>query len=129
MLLGMADRRLGLAARLARVFPDRRDPTRIIHSLADMFRARMFALCCGYESQARSGAPALTFPLIHRLGRALSEQSLKCFVCYFWDPRNFFGAAVERASTGKKVTSIIDLDQQKAGLDPSKKPAGTGRYK
>jgi hypothetical protein len=31
------------------VFPDRRDPTRIIHSLADMFRARMFAICCGYE--------------------------------------------------------------------------------
>src|SRR5450631_4867825 len=38
-----------LAARLARVFPDRRDPTRIVHSLADMFRARMFAICCGYE--------------------------------------------------------------------------------
>ena len=49
MLLAMAERRLGLAARLARVFPDRRDPTRIVHSLADMFRARMFAICCGYE--------------------------------------------------------------------------------
>jgi len=49
MLLAMAERRLGLADRLARVFPDRRDPTRIIHSLADMFRARMFAICCGYE--------------------------------------------------------------------------------
>ena len=49
MLLAMADRRLGLADRLARVFPDRRDPTRIVHSLADMFRARMFAICCGYE--------------------------------------------------------------------------------
>jgi hypothetical protein len=44
MLLSIADRRLGLAARLARVFPDRRDPTRIVHSLADMFRARMFAM-------------------------------------------------------------------------------------
>ncbi len=49
MLLAMAERRLGLAARLARVSPDRRDPTRIVHSLADMFRARMFAICCGYE--------------------------------------------------------------------------------
>jgi hypothetical protein len=49
MLLAMAERRIGLAEKLARVFPDRRDPTRIVHSLADMFRARMFAICCGYE--------------------------------------------------------------------------------
>ena len=49
MLLAMAERRLGLAEKLSRVLPDRRDPTRIVHSLADMFRARMFAICCGYE--------------------------------------------------------------------------------
>src|SRR5467141_4925976 len=45
----MAERRLGFADNLARVFPDRRDPTRVVHSLVDMFRARMFAICCGYE--------------------------------------------------------------------------------
>src|SRR6476646_903785 len=49
MLLAMAERRLGLADNLARVFPDRRDPTRVVHSLVDMFRARMFAICCGNE--------------------------------------------------------------------------------
>ena len=49
MLLALAERRLGLADNLARVFPDRRDPTRVVHSLVDMFRARMFAICCGYE--------------------------------------------------------------------------------
>jgi hypothetical protein len=49
MLLAMAERRLGLADNLARVFPDRRDPTRVVHSLVDMFRARVFAICCGYE--------------------------------------------------------------------------------
>ncbi|MGX1392025.1 hypothetical protein AB7M70_001434 [Bradyrhizobium japonicum] len=49
MLLAMAERRLGLANNLARVFPDRRDPTRVVHSLVDMLRARMFAICCGYE--------------------------------------------------------------------------------
>ena len=49
MLLAMAERRLSLADNLARVFPDRRDPTRVVHSLVDMFRARMFAICCGYE--------------------------------------------------------------------------------
>ena len=49
MLLAMAERRLGLADNLARVFPDRRDPTRVVRSLVDMFRARMLAICCGYE--------------------------------------------------------------------------------
>jgi hypothetical protein len=49
MLLALAERRLGIAERLARLIPDRRDPTRITHSFADMIRARIFAICCGYE--------------------------------------------------------------------------------
>ena len=49
MLLAMAERRLRIAERLARCFPDRRDPTRITHTLADMIRARVFAISCGYE--------------------------------------------------------------------------------
>ena len=49
MLLAMADRRLGIAERLARCFPDRRDPLRITHTLADMVRARILAIACGYE--------------------------------------------------------------------------------
>ncbi len=49
MLLAMAERRLGIADRLARAFPDRRDPSRITHTQADMIRARAFAIACGYE--------------------------------------------------------------------------------
>ena len=49
MVLAMAERRLGVADRLARCFPDRRDPTRITHAAADMIRARIFAISCGYE--------------------------------------------------------------------------------
>ena len=49
MLLAMAEKRLGIADRLAGLIPDRRDPTRITHTLADMIRARIFAICCGYE--------------------------------------------------------------------------------
>jgi hypothetical protein len=36
---------VGIADRLARCFPDRRDPTK----LSDMIRARTFAISCGYE--------------------------------------------------------------------------------
>jgi hypothetical protein len=49
MLLAMAERRLGIADRLARAFPDRRNPSRITHTLADMIRTRAFAIACGYE--------------------------------------------------------------------------------
>jgi hypothetical protein len=49
MLLAMAERRPGIADRLARCFPDHRDPSRIRHTHADMIRARIHAIACGYE--------------------------------------------------------------------------------
>jgi hypothetical protein len=49
MLLAQADRRLGIADRMARVIPDGRDPDRVIHLLPDILRARIFAIACGYE--------------------------------------------------------------------------------
>ena len=49
MLLAQAERRLGLADRLAELFADPRDPLRTIHSLASILRARILAIACGYE--------------------------------------------------------------------------------
>ena len=50
MLLSLAERRLGIAERLARCFPDRRDPhAHRVTRCADMIRARIFAIACGYE--------------------------------------------------------------------------------
>ena len=49
MLLGLAERRIGVAEKLAAEIADRRDPTRVVHSLADILRARILAIACGYE--------------------------------------------------------------------------------
>ena len=49
LLLAQAERRLALADRLAAIIPDPRDPTRVLHSLADILRARILAIACGYE--------------------------------------------------------------------------------
>jgi hypothetical protein len=49
MLPAQAERRLGIAERLARVIPDGRDANRVIHLLPDILRARIFAIACGYE--------------------------------------------------------------------------------
>jgi hypothetical protein len=48
-LLAQAERRLGIAEKLAAVIDDPRDQDLIRHTIPDMLRARMFAIACGYE--------------------------------------------------------------------------------
>ena len=49
VLLRGAERRLGLAERLAGCIRDWRDPALVVHTLPAMLRFRMFAIACGYE--------------------------------------------------------------------------------
>jgi hypothetical protein len=49
LLLREVERDLGVCARLAASLTDRRDPTRISHSLVEMIKTRALAICCGYE--------------------------------------------------------------------------------
>ena len=49
LLLAGAERKFGIADRLAALIPDSRDPTRVLHALADILRARMLAIAAGYE--------------------------------------------------------------------------------
>ena len=49
MLLAAAERRLGLVEHLAALIADPRNPLLVIHSIADILRARMLAIACGYE--------------------------------------------------------------------------------
>lgn len=52
MLLALAERRRNVAATLAAVIADRRDPSHSTHTVADVLRARMLAIGCGYASAA-----------------------------------------------------------------------------
>jgi hypothetical protein len=95
LLLREAERKLGLAARLAGCLRDRRDPARIEHRLADMLRFRMFAIAAGYEDgddcdalrgdpifkmaagrAPASGAPLCSQPTLSRLENAPSRTAL-----------------------------------------------------
>ena len=49
LLLAQAERSMGICAQLAGCIADRRDPARITHKLDDILRARILAICCGYE--------------------------------------------------------------------------------
>src|SRR3982075_4042895 len=49
MLLAAAERRLGIADKLAGLIADPRDRDLVTHSVADILRARILAIACGYE--------------------------------------------------------------------------------
>ena len=49
MLLAAAERRLGIADQLAALIAEPRDRNLVTHRLADILRARVFAIACGYE--------------------------------------------------------------------------------
>jgi hypothetical protein len=49
MLLAAVEKELGLADRLAPLITDPRNPLLVTHSVADILRARMLAIACGYE--------------------------------------------------------------------------------
>jgi hypothetical protein len=49
MLLAGVERTMGIAERFAGLIADPRNPALITHSVADILRARMLAIACGYE--------------------------------------------------------------------------------
>ncbi len=49
LLLAQAERRMGIAGRLAGCIADPRDQSRVVHGLSGILQARMLAIACGYE--------------------------------------------------------------------------------
>lgn len=49
LLLKEADNRLGITNQLEKMFPDQRDPSKIIHSLTTMLKQRIYGIALGYE--------------------------------------------------------------------------------
>ena len=49
LLLAQAERAIGIAGRLAGCIADPRDQSRVVHGPADILRARILAIACGYE--------------------------------------------------------------------------------
>ncbi len=51
LLLRALEERLGLCAQLAELVPDKRAPTRVVHSRLEQIRQRVFQIALGYEDQ------------------------------------------------------------------------------
>lgn len=65
VLLGAADRRLGLSDALAGCLRDGRDPERVIHEISDLVRQRMYGIACGYPDG--NDAARLSADPVHKL--------------------------------------------------------------
>ena len=48
-LLALAEKRVGIIERLAKLFPDERDQERVTHPQGSIVGARVFAIGCGHE--------------------------------------------------------------------------------
>ena len=49
LLLRHAERKLGVCKRLAETMPDRRDQSRVDHTMVELVMARVAAIICGYK--------------------------------------------------------------------------------
>jgi hypothetical protein len=65
VLLGAADRRLGLSEGLAGGLRDGRDPRRVTHEISDLVRQRVYAIACGYPDG--NDAAKLSGDPVHKL--------------------------------------------------------------
>jgi Transposase DDE domain group 1 len=80
LILRGAEQKVGVCARLAAAWSDRRDPTRIRHRLGEIIAARVFGICCGYEDGIDHNAlrhdPALKMAVGRgpQTGAALASQ-------------------------------------------------------
>jgi len=76
MLLGEADRKLGLTELMAGAVTDRRQQEKVEHKVHEMIRARVYAICLGYEDandlDVLGGDPALK----SACGRLPSDRDL-----------------------------------------------------
>ena len=49
LLLREAERQVGVCQRLAEAMPDRRDPSRVDHTMFELIMERACAIACGYK--------------------------------------------------------------------------------
>ena len=77
VLLGAADHRLGLTDALGACLVDRRQPSKVVHELPNLFAQRVFAIACGYPD-ANDAARLADDPIQKMLiGRdAATDESL-----------------------------------------------------
>lgn len=131
LLLAAADRRIGLTAGLVKELADRRDGSRVEHTLLDLLRQRVFGVVAGYEdtndTAKTSGDPALKEACGRAAigGRALASQATLSRFERNLDGRSLvkMGRALERAVVARHRMRLgCDVKSVTIDLDPMEDP-------
>jgi Transposase DDE domain group 1 len=67
--LRAAEQKTGIVGRIAAALPDRRDPTRVRHTLFEIIAARVFGISCGYADGIDQNALRIDPALKMAVGR------------------------------------------------------------
>jgi Transposase DDE domain group 1 len=104
LLLKAVDDRFGLTWRLASALHDRRQPSKVAHSLRDLLRQRVFGLACGYADC--NDAARLADDPIHKL--LLERDPLEGAALGSQPTLSRFENAVGRADLYRLGTALAD---------------------
>jgi len=102
LLLAQAARRLAIADRLAAVIPDQRDPTRIVHPLAEILLARILAIADAFNALTSERPYKEAFPL----DRALETMGEGRGTHFDPDILDTFVAHAERIACEESVATL-----------------------
>lgn len=135
LLLKACDERLGLSQTLAACLSDRRQSSKVIHSLQELFRQRLFAIACGYadtndaarlsddpifklllERDAINGAALASQPTLSRFENTVSRGDTLRLAEALSDQ------VIARHRRRKRKTKLITID-----LDPTDDPTHGGQ--
>ena len=98
---------------------EKRDPNGITHTLVDMIRSRMFAICCGYEDCSDLDEPV--FLLLQY------DQKLACMAWKEIHLHTYCFELVTKQISKKNILALDFLPAKKTELLTLKKPYITQR--
>lgn len=135
LLLKACDTRLGLSQRLAACLSDRRQSSKVTHSLQQLFQQRMFAIACGYadtndaarlsddpifklllDRDAIAGADLASQPTLSRFENAVVRGDVLRLA------EALSNCVIERHRRRKRKVKLITID-----LDPTDDPTHGGQ--
>ena len=115
MLLSLAERRLGIAERLAGFIPDAHDPSRVTHSFADMIRLT-YALVDQWMASYAKPPSSVTLDIHDTCDVAHGHQQLSLFKAHY-DERCFLPIHVYDTEKSRPVAVILRPGKTPSGVE------------
>lgn len=136
LLLRRADEHIGLARAVAKVFADRRRSASVTHAAGDLFRQRLYALCCCWEDVTDHNTLRHDLALHTAVGHdgVLASGPTLCHLAATCTPAHtaaLHGVLLDQSIASRAETSqelIVDIDATHIPLHGEQEKAHFHRY-